>query len=66
MENGSHPVAILLNIFPFCSRRYPVVGKCKHKGYCEASSFNNVNNYIRDFKKLVGTTPFKYRNYWIK
>lgn len=28
--------------------------------------FNNVNNYIRDFKKLVGTTPLKYRNYWIK
>lgn len=27
--------------------------------------FNDVNNYIREFKKMVGTTPLKYRNYWI-
>ncbi len=27
--------------------------------------FNNVNNYIRDFKKVVGTTPLKFRNYWV-
>ena len=27
--------------------------------------FNNINNFIRDFKKLVGTTPLKYRNFWI-
>jgi len=27
--------------------------------------FNNVNNFIRNFKKLVGTTPLKYRNFWI-
>lgn len=27
--------------------------------------FNNVNNFIREFKILVGTTPLKYRNYWI-
>jgi AraC-like DNA-binding protein len=27
--------------------------------------FNNVNNFIRDFKKLVGTTPLKYRNFWV-
>ena len=26
--------------------------------------FNNINNYIRSFKKLVGTTPMNYRNYW--
>jgi len=35
---------------------------------CEISGmvgFNNVNNYIRDFKKVVGTTPLNYRNYWI-
>lgn len=30
----------------------------------EAVGFKNVNNYIREFKKLVGTTPLKYRNYW--
>jgi AraC-like DNA-binding protein len=29
------------------------------------TGFNNINNYIRDFKKLVGTTPLKYRNFWI-
>lgn len=28
--------------------------------------FNNVNNYIRSFKKLVGYTPLKYRQYWIE
>lgn len=27
--------------------------------------FSNVNNYIRDFKKVVGTTPLKFRNYWV-
>ena len=27
--------------------------------------FNNVNNYIRDFKKVVGTTPLKFRNHWV-
>lgn len=27
--------------------------------------FNDVNNFIRDFKKLVGTTPLKFRNYWV-
>jgi AraC-like DNA-binding protein len=27
--------------------------------------FNNANNFIREFKILVGTTPLKYRNYWI-
>lgn len=26
--------------------------------------FNNINNFIRDFKKLVGVSPLKYRNYW--
>jgi AraC-like DNA-binding protein len=31
----------------------------------ERVGFNNVNNFIRDFKKLVGTTPLKYRNYWL-
>ncbi|HEX3046008.1 MAG TPA: AraC family transcriptional regulator [Bacillota bacterium] len=31
----------------------------------EKVGFNNINNYIREFKKLVGTTPLKYRNYWI-
>ncbi|MCX7843288.1 MAG: AraC family transcriptional regulator [Clostridia bacterium] len=29
------------------------------------TGFNNTNNYIRHFKKIVGTTPLKYRNYWI-
>ena len=27
--------------------------------------FNNVINYMRDFKKVVGTTPLKFRNYWV-
>lgn len=27
--------------------------------------FGNINNFIRDFKKLVGTTPLKYRNFWL-
>lgn len=27
--------------------------------------FNNVNNYIRNFKILVGCTPLTYRQYWI-
>jgi AraC-like DNA-binding protein len=27
--------------------------------------FRNVNNYIRDFKKVAGTTPLKFRNFWI-
>jgi YesN/AraC family two-component response regulator len=27
--------------------------------------YNDVTNFIRDFKKYLGTTPLKYRNYWI-
>jgi AraC-like DNA-binding protein len=27
--------------------------------------YNDVNNFIRDFKKYIGTTPLKYKNYWI-
>lgn len=27
--------------------------------------FNDANNFIRAFKKLVGTTPLKYKRYWI-
>jgi len=27
--------------------------------------YNEVTNFIRDFKKYLGTTPLKYRNYWI-
>lgn len=30
-----------------------------------AVGYNDVNNYIRDFKKYIGTTPLKYKNYWI-
>ena len=26
--------------------------------------FNDVNNFIRCFKRIVGTTPLKYRNHW--
>jgi AraC-like DNA-binding protein len=42
----------------------------KESGYNvgEASiqvGYNDVNNFIRDFKKYVGTTPLKYKNYWI-
>lgn len=27
--------------------------------------YNDVTNFIRDFKKYLGTTPLKYKNYWI-
>jgi AraC-like DNA-binding protein len=27
--------------------------------------YNDVTNFIRDFKKYLSTTPLKYRNYWI-
>ena len=27
--------------------------------------YNDVNNFIRDFKKYIGTTPLKYKNFWI-
>lgn len=42
----------------------------KDRGYNvgEASiavGYNDVNNFIRDFKKYIGTTPLKYKNYWI-
>ncbi len=32
---------------------------------CANSGFNDVNNYIRCFKKLVGTTPAHYRKHMI-
>jgi len=32
---------------------------------CELIGFNDVNNYIRYFKKVVGTTPGGYRKNWI-
>ncbi|MBC7959693.1 MAG: AraC family transcriptional regulator [Vallitaleaceae bacterium] len=32
---------------------------------CELIGFNDVNNYIRYFKRLVGTTPGGYRKNWI-
>jgi AraC-like DNA-binding protein len=31
-----------------------------------AVGFTNANNYIRDFKKLVGTTPSKFRRFWVE
>ena len=30
-----------------------------------AVGFGDTNNFIRYFKRLVGTTPGNYRRYWI-
>jgi AraC-like DNA-binding protein len=35
------------------------------EGIAYEVGFGNVNNFIRDFKKLTGTTPLRFRNYWI-
>lgn len=42
----------------------------KQTGVCveeiaEKTGFSDVNNFIRVFKKLTGTTPLHYRRYWI-
>lgn len=37
----------------------PIYQIASEVGFC------NVNNYIRDFKKVVGTTPLKFRIYWV-
>ncbi|MBC7961282.1 MAG: helix-turn-helix transcriptional regulator, partial [Vallitaleaceae bacterium] len=34
------------------------------QGISEAVGYKNANNFIRNFKKLVGETPHQYRINW--
>ena len=63
--SGFSPYEYVLNYRIHDSKRLLKESDLSVKEIAYQVGFNDVNNYIREFKKLVGTTPVKYRKLWL-
>ena len=62
---GFSPYGFLVNYRIHDSKRLLQGTDLSVKEIAYQVGFNDVNNYIREFKKLVGTTPAQYRKLWL-
>jgi AraC-like DNA-binding protein len=61
---GSSPYEYLINYRIAMSKKKLLNTNLKINEISQIIGFTDTNNFIRCFKRIVGTTPLKYRNHW--
>jgi AraC-like DNA-binding protein len=61
---GSSPYEYLINYRISIAKKELLNSSRKINEIAQITGFNDVNNFIRCFKQIVGTTPLEFRRHW--